>query len=233
MTHWPYILLLASRPHRPRRACVWKCFAKGRLTQCWAYQHNRTGSGVCDGETCPLVVIESSILMWLLLFSHNTQNITHSPRAHGLALPGHLLNVRQMLPGKKVWGHLKVIWLWELMSTHVNAEQLFKIYLSGLLTLRLQAQTYPSWANWLTPNATAQAGSCLQPLPVLWCYLLRSASWLPFQSELFFLWNFLFVRRVLPPIKEIGYLVSDVLIFLEKFLGSLKTPPFLPPWVSL
>lgn len=94
--------------------------------------------------------------------------------------------------------------------------------------MRLQAQTYPSWANWLTSNATAQAGSCLQTLPVLWCYLLRSASWLPFQSELFFLSNFLFVRRVLPPGKEIGYLVSDVLIFLEKFLGPLKTPPLSP-----
>lgn len=77
------------------------------------------------------------------------------------------------------------------------------------------------------------AGSCLQSLPVFLCYRLHSASWLPFQRELFFLSNFLFVRQELPPSKETGYLVSNVLIFLKKCLGSFKRLPFVPPWISM
>lgn len=151
--------------------------------------------------------------MWLLFFSNNTQHITHSQSG----LVASLLSTQgKCCPARKsgvIWRSVETLpWCGCWLSEHPSkCGAVFKIYLSRLLTLGLHTQTCPSWASWLTPNATR-----LQSLPVFLCCPLCSASWLPFQRELFFLSNFLFVRQELPPSKETGYLVSDILIFFEE-----------------
>ena len=100
----------------------------------------------------------------------------------------------------------------------------------GLPTSGLPAQTCGSWESWLTPNATLRLDRVCKSLPVSPVLSASFSNWLPLQSELSFLPNFLFGRRELAPSKETGSLVSDVLIFQRNVLAPQKNPPslFLP-----
>ena len=107
---------------------MWEVLWKGRLLWCPSSRHNRTLNGVCDGKDSLLVVtmvadLNVAATFSLLLSLHSHINLLTN-RAHGLAVLGHLINIKHC-PAGKVWGHLKVLWLWEFPR--------LPVYMYGLL----------------------------------------------------------------------------------------------------
>lgn len=98
-----------------------------------------------------------------------------------------------------------------------------------------RAQTWASCAGWLPPTANLGPGLGCGPSQNFWAICSTQQAGfrgLPLESGLFFLSNCL-CQAATPPSEETGYLVSDVVIFLKEFLGSLNRATLgAPVWLS-